>query len=48
MVSEKAVPLHPLSPKKLGRGHKRKSSLRDLHKQTSSTRSEYFYEYLGN
>ena len=33
VVQKKAVPLHPLSPKNLGLRHKRKSSLKDLHRQ---------------
>ena len=33
MVLEKAVPLHPLSLKNKGDALKRKSSLKDLHKQ---------------
>ena len=36
----KVVPLHPLSPKKEASADTRRSSLIDLHKQTSSTRSE--------
>ena len=49
MFVEKSVPLQTLSPnsEKLRCEHKRKSSLIDFNKQTSSTRSEYENSYLG-
>ena len=43
LLSEKLLPLHPLSRSNALRRHLRKSSLKELHKQrSSSTRSDWF------
>jgi len=43
----KVLPLHPLSPQNGALSGKDKRSLKDLHRQIRSTRSEYSFEYLG-
>ena len=45
-VRKIVVPLHPLSGDSPSGALKKKSSLKDLHKQTSSTRSEFLLHYM--